>query len=277
VTGEPPLALSDRGRGPVAVLLHGQPGEGRDWEAVARRLMPDIRVIVPDRPGYGRTPGPAVGIAENAELIVAMLDRLEVSKAVIAGHSWGGAVALELALGHQDRVSALVLAGSVGGKGSVDWFDHLLAMPVIGTAMSLVGLSVLRMPPLGRIVAGLAAPTAPDLVKGFATGWYRSWRSFVIEQRALVTEMPRITDSLGKVGVPAVVIAGTNDRLVRPRSQLALADALPHARLVRIGGVGHIVPREAPDKLAEVILAMALGQRDAVDPGPGQGPGSATS
>ena len=254
----PKMALTDRGHGPAVVLLHGQPGEGRDWELVADRLADRMRVIVPDRPGYGWSEGQAMGIVDNAELVVALLDRLGVTSAVIAGHSWSGAVALALAQRHPDRISGLVLVGSVGGEGSVDWLDHMLATAVIGPFLALAGLAVLRAPRLGRFVAGLAVPTAPDAIGGLATNWYRAWRSFVIEQQALVTELPEIAGRLADVHVPVRVVMGADDRVVRPRSQVALAGFLPQGELSTVAGAGHLLPREAPDDVVEAIIAVGL-------------------
>jgi pimeloyl-ACP methyl ester carboxylesterase len=83
------LSAIDTGSGPAALLLHGQPGTAAHWGPVTRRLRGRMRVIAPDRPGYGRTGGRAMGFGENAEAAVALLDRLEVESAVVAGHSWG--------------------------------------------------------------------------------------------------------------------------------------------------------------------------------------------
>ncbi|MST32634.1 alpha/beta fold hydrolase, partial [Acidimicrobiaceae bacterium USS-CC1] len=74
----PPLAGIDRGEGPVVVLLHGQPGTSADWSAVVPLLADRFRVLAPDRPGYGRTAGPAAGFAGNAEAVLAHLDRAGV-------------------------------------------------------------------------------------------------------------------------------------------------------------------------------------------------------
>ena len=78
---------TDRGEGPVALLLHGQPGQGSDWDDVAAGLASSNRVLVPDRPGYGRTGGPAVGLAANADSLDCLLDDKGVGSATVVGHS----------------------------------------------------------------------------------------------------------------------------------------------------------------------------------------------
>ncbi|MGH9095063.1 MAG: alpha/beta fold hydrolase, partial [Acidimicrobiales bacterium] len=107
------LVADDAGSGPVVLLLHGQPGRARDWHRVQARLTDSCRVLIPDRLGYGRTGGRAAGFAANADACLALLDRLGVDRAVVAGHSWAGAVALALAEHHRDRVAGLALVASV--------------------------------------------------------------------------------------------------------------------------------------------------------------------
>ncbi|HEV7534756.1 MAG TPA: alpha/beta fold hydrolase, partial [Acidimicrobiia bacterium] len=94
-------------RGPTVLALHGQPGTGDDFAAVARALDGRCRVLAPDRPGWGsRVEERAGGFAAGADDAVALLDREGVDQAVVLGFSWGGGVALELARRHPDRVGA---------------------------------------------------------------------------------------------------------------------------------------------------------------------------
>ena len=85
------------GEGPAVILLHGQPGSAADWDAVVPLLAPDFTVVVPDRPGYGRTGGPARGFAGNATAVLDLLDHMGIARAIAVGHSWGGGVALAVA------------------------------------------------------------------------------------------------------------------------------------------------------------------------------------
>ncbi|HMC39755.1 MAG TPA: alpha/beta hydrolase, partial [Acidimicrobiales bacterium] len=77
-----------RSGGPTAVmLLHGQPGTAADWQWVTPLLDGRYTLIVPDRPGYGRTGGAATGFAGNARAAIGLLDRLGFERAVMVGHS----------------------------------------------------------------------------------------------------------------------------------------------------------------------------------------------
>ena len=256
------MEYEDHGHGPAVVLLHGQPGRGHDWSAVVSLLGGSARVLVPDRPGYGRSAGPAVGVSANADAVIAMLDGVGVADgAIVAGHSWGGAVALDLARRYPARVRALVLAGSVGGPGSIDGFDRVLGLPVLGPALSLSALSALRLVATVRTprVRRLVVPNAPELVEHLSLDLWRDWHSFVVEQRAMLAELPPIAADLARIAAPATVLAGSNDRVVSPASQERLAAALPAGRLVRLKGIGHLVPLEAPGVVADAVLTALAG------------------
>lgn len=136
-----PIVAVVRGHGPPVVLLHGQPGSAADWGPLRRLLEDDYTVIVPDRPGYGRTGGTALGFRGNADAVADLLDRCGISSATIVGHSWGGGVAIALAEGHPGRVAGLVLVSSVGPGDPLSRLDRLLAIPPVGTAIAAVVLN----------------------------------------------------------------------------------------------------------------------------------------
>jgi len=272
VTWRPPRVVStDRGEGPVALLLHGQPGQGSDWDDVAAGLASSNRVLVPDRPGYGRTGGPAVGLAANADSLDCLLDDKGVGSATVVGHSFGGGVALAMALRHGHRVRALVLVDSVGTGRSIGPYDRVLGLPGLGEALTFAGWELSRrlLPALRRRSTRLppalgawlrAIPQTSVSPDGDRRDGGSTWRSFVTEQRALLAETPSIEAGLGSVRVPTVVVAGRRDRLVPARATAELADAIPGAELVWVPGVGHLVPQEAPGVLVEIIRRHASGR-----------------
>jgi pimeloyl-ACP methyl ester carboxylesterase len=249
------LSADSHGTGRTVVLLHGQPGGRHDWDHVVASLDGRLRLLIPDRLGYGATGGRAGGFADNAAAVVDLLDAQGVDSAIVAGHSWGGGVALEVALGHPGRVAALVLVAAVGGPGSVATVDRVLGAPVVGDLLSLGGLVALGLRPLRRLLAPWGAPVDRSAVEpGPADRWWASWRSFMTEQRALLKELPAISARLPMVRVPAVVVIGEGDRIVRPSSQEALAAVLSGSEVVRVARAGHLLPRESPDAVAGAIV-----------------------
>lgn len=256
------LSATELGDGPAVVLLHGQPGSGGDWDPVALLLRSRARVIAPDRPGYGRSGGRAVGFRENAAAVVDLLDARETGPAVLVGHSWGTGVALAAAIGFPERVRALVLASPLAPGIPPGPVDRLLARPRLGAAVACAGFKLaglgLAVPPV-RSLSRAKVPTLGDeQVAVTAAAWRGSaWRSFHAEQRSLVAELPSLAAGLPAVEVPATILYGTRDRIAPPPHARQLAGALPRARLLPAEGAGHMLPQQRPQLLAEAIAGLA--------------------
>lgn len=93
----------------AVLLLHGQPGSARDWDRVLDALGPNTTALAVNRPGWdGRSR--ATDLKGNVAAAIGALDANGIARAVVVGHSFGGAVAACLALRHPERVAALVLA-----------------------------------------------------------------------------------------------------------------------------------------------------------------------
>ena len=260
--------IVDEGAGPAVVLLHGQPGSGASWRPVVDLLRDDHRVLAPDRPGYGGNRAPATGFPGNARAVVALMEEAGASPAVVVGHSWGGGVAIAMARDHPDAVRGLVLVGSVGVPGSISWVDAMLAAPVMGEAMTAVGMAVMGtvLPWVRRRVSGLPGrwaswcrTTLPDqsVAGGIGEALGRARRSFVVEQRALVDQLEDLAASLAGLDLPVAVLAGSADVVVPPAAAVALAHAIPGASLEMIDGIGHFVPRDAPAAVADAVRRVA--------------------
>ena len=255
------LSATDVGHGPAALLLHGQPGSAGDWTPVAARL-PGLRVIAPDRPGYGETGGRAVGFEENAAAAIELLDRLGVESAVVAAHSWATGVALVAAIRSPDRVSGLVLAAPIAPGRPAGAFDRLLAEPLVGRAATGVGLgfagAALALRPVRALVCRALPGLRPDDLARTAAEWRGgAWRSFYVEQRALLDELPSLAPELGEVRGEVTLLQGRRDRLSSPGQARWLAAALPRAELLMVDGAGHLLPQQRPDLVADAIRRAA--------------------
>jgi pimeloyl-ACP methyl ester carboxylesterase len=271
--GWQPLVAERRGQGPSVVLLHGQPGTAWDWQWVAPLIEDDFHVLIPDRPGYGRTGGPATGFAGNASAAVDLLDRDGIERAILVGHSWAGGVVIAAAERFPDRVAGAVLVASVGPGARIGWEDRLLSAPVLGEAIAAVTIGgaglILGSRRVQRLaderLAGRAreAVTAlTELTHGY--GASRVWKSFVAEQRALISELEGLGPGLRNMATPTVIINGAGDRIVPPAVAAMLAATIPRAVHIELPGVGHLLPRDRPGQIADAVRSVD-----------GRGPGSA--
>jgi pimeloyl-ACP methyl ester carboxylesterase len=94
------------------VLVHGAGGSHLDWPSPLRRLR-EANVYALDLPGHGRSEGAGRSpIAAYRDFVLAFLDALDLEKAIVVGHSMGGAISLDLALHYPDRLDGLILVGS---------------------------------------------------------------------------------------------------------------------------------------------------------------------
>jgi pimeloyl-ACP methyl ester carboxylesterase len=243
------------------VLLHGQPGGPLDWRRVARTLRPHHAVHAPDRRGYGRNPLGPGGLHENAEDVVRLLDERGVESAVVAGHSWGGGVALAMAQGWPGRVRGLVLVSSVGPECLVT-LDRALAARWMGDALSWAAFRaagpVVRRRLRRALEAEADAAERAEAEESLAANAARPlWRTFLVEQRALIEELPEVNARLGRVRAPTVVLAGERDRVVPARTARALAAAIPGAELRLLPASTHELPQAAPEAVAAAIDSVA--------------------
>ena len=272
------LSVADRGQGPSVLAIHGQPGQAGDWDTVATRLGDDHRVLVPDRPGYGHSGGGALGMSANAEMLADLLVEKGVAPATVVGHSYGGGIAVLLAVRRPEVVSGLVLVGSVGRADSLNTVDRVLALRWAGEILAAAGMVAFGkvMPRLrglvaqvpGQRLAWLEASLPDRGDSDVAPGSARQVRqSFVFEQRALLREITDVESALPLIGVPTIVITGTWDVVVPPSVAMSIVAEIPGAELVTVARTGHFVPRDAPQAVVSAVRRVEARAADPPAPG----------
>jgi pimeloyl-ACP methyl ester carboxylesterase len=120
VTGPDGIHADTVGEGPAIVLVHAGICDSGMWDAQWTALAAGHRLVRHDMRGFGRSPMPA-GAYSHARDLIAVMDAAGLTEAALVGTSLGGRVALEVALAHPERVSALVLVGS--GLPGHEWSD----------------------------------------------------------------------------------------------------------------------------------------------------------
>jgi 2-hydroxy-6-oxonona-2,4-dienedioate hydrolase len=166
-----PIEYQAAGEGPVLLAVHGSGGGFDQGMAFAAPLIAQgIRVVAMSRFGYLRTPMPPDGSAEaQADAFVCLMDALDIDKAAIMGGSAGALSALQMAIRHPDRVSALILMVPIGYKPPdqapsaepmAPWVEEAM-MRVIGSDFLFwTGLHVARNQMIATVVATRPAVVA---------------------------------------------------------------------------------------------------------------------
>jgi pimeloyl-ACP methyl ester carboxylesterase len=241
----------------AVLLLHGQPGSARDWDRVLDALGRDADVLAFDRPGWDGL-SHATDLQGNADAAIAALDAHDLTRAVVVGHSFGGAVAAWLAVHHPERLTALILAAPSANGRAMYALDRVMAARLPGSAVVAGAGAALSLAPVRRAIAARA-----DLDETYLRGLARqltkrsSWEAFVIEQRALLEGIPRLEPELHRISTPTVIVAGAADRIVPTAATELLAQQIPGAELVMLRRAGHLLPHRYGETLAEIIATRA--------------------
>jgi pimeloyl-ACP methyl ester carboxylesterase len=220
---------------PALVLIHGAGGSRLDWPAQLRRITA-ARLIAVDLAGHGRSAAPVrATIGAHAADLVALLDALELPSAVLAGHSMGGAIALQTALDAPERIAGLVLM-STGAR-----------LRVSGALLQAAA----RPRELARLLRALFwGEAVPEALKDAAEARIAEAEGAVLAADFAACNAFDIRERLPEITAPALVLCGEADQMTPPALSEALVAGLLKAELVRFEGAGHRLPEERPEAVA---------------------------
>jgi pimeloyl-ACP methyl ester carboxylesterase len=252
------------GSGPPLVLLHPVGESSYTWTRVIPALAAEHTVIAPDLPGFADSePGPGPPAPDHlARTTAAFLDTLDVGPATVVGSSFGGAVALQLALRHPQRVTRLALVASVGLGRYVHPALSALTLPGYGElTMALArtrpgaSLRAWLRPPLLFANPTLAPPDWLAEQRRLARLPYHT-STTLAALRAQVSPLGQrnvLLPQLSNVDIATLIVWGAND-LVLPVTQAHGAILrLRRGRLTVVPACGHLVQLERPERL---IIAL---------------------
>lgn len=258
------LHYVDEGAGPPIILIHGASGNLRDWTfSMTDRLKDRFRVIAFDRPGHGysgRLATDGANPAAQARLLAAATAALGVERALIVGHSWGGAVATAWTLDRPDQVAgAVILAGATYPWDGDGGLLYNLGAGALSPAVSAVARLYVRGDRAESVVAGIFAPNTPppgyvDYVGvelALRPGAFR-WNAEDID--GLNDHLVLLSARYGELRAPLEIIHGDEDTTVgleihsRP-----LSEAAQNATLTILEGVGHMPHHAREDRVVDII------------------------
>jgi non-heme chloroperoxidase len=247
--------------GPSVVLAHCFLCTRAVWAGVARRLVAGgHRVTLYDHRGHGSsTLGSApVSVSRLGTDLRAVLEDLDVSDAVIAGHSMGGMAAQAFAVEHPEalekRARALVLCAT-----SARPAPRPASHSTLGRALG--DRAIARMPrgSLGHAtVRGAFGAQVPptEHLEFVRDGVVSTPAEARVACAVAISEMD-VRPLLPGVPVPTAVMVGSRDLLTPPRHGRGIARRVPDGRFMLLRGAGHMLPMEEPDAVAQVITELA--------------------
>jgi len=259
------LSYVSAGSGRPVVLIHGNPGSHHDYTlAVVERLSPSYHVVAFDRPGHGdseRHDSVKTTVEVQARIICAALQKLEIKKPVLVGHSWGASLVLAAAVAYGKALSGIVLlAPAAYPSVRVEWWSLLPRVPVIGELM----VNTLT-PYLGRAFVKRSLKQAydpqevqNDYAEQSAEMWMRpnQIRACAYDERTLGASLKALSQHYNHIEMPVVIVTGSADRLLDPKEHAyPLQKAIRNSRLVVLPETGHQLPQTKPEAVIAAIDA----------------------
>lgn len=249
-TPKNPLQYRFDGPDDAPVLILG-PSLGTTWHMWDRQvpeLAKQWRVFRFDLPGHGGAPAyPAGSVGDVTDRLLTTLDALGVQRFGYAGCAFGGAIGLELALRHPERIASLALIAASPRFGTPDEFRQR------GVIVRTNGLDpIARTSPDRWFTGGFAA--AQPAITDWAVQMVRTTDPgcYIAACEALAAFDVRA--ELAHVGVPTLVLVGSDDQVTGPAEARTLVAGIPDARLAVVPGASHLVPVEQPAAVTDLLV-----------------------
>lgn len=251
------IAYEVAGDGPPLVFLHCWTGSKEFYFNQVMEFSKSYKCISLDFPGHG-----ASGEVDNkdysvecfGEITVQLLEELGIKKAVFAGHSLGGMVALYLGLHYPDMVEGLILLDTTSHlSGFIFQRMGALAAVLLGS----VGAAVWNTGFKGTkaVVAGTAAthPLAGAFPRIFSAKVCSQGSNSSMTRTLNRARNFNVTSRLGEISAPALIVVGNADLLADVRHANRLAKGLPNSVMLTVRGAGHMAIFEKPEIVNHAI------------------------
>ena len=247
----------DIGEGYPLVLLHGSgPGVSAwaNWNKVFPILKEEHRVLAPDMVGFGYTDRPegiVYGMDVWVKQTIDFFDALGIEKADLVGNSFGGALALAVAVTHPERVRRLVLMGSMGVTFPISYgLDRVWGYtPSLENMQELMGLFAYNR-----------SLVPPELAQGryegsIQPGFQESFSAmFPFPRQNSVEAMAKYEIYLREVRHHTLIVHGREDRVIPLETSMKLIQLLENAQLHVFGKCGHWTQIERAEEFAHLVL-----------------------
>jgi 3-oxoadipate enol-lactonase len=244
------LFYREVGSGEPIIFIHGYPLDHSIWLPLVPGLENHARLILPDLRGHGQSPAPAGVYSMDllAADILALMDDLGFPRAVLAGHSVGGYIALHFARNYPERLAGLALVAS-----------HCFADPPERKQIRLeTAEKVEKTGKAGYITESMLPSLTPD------KALQNKLRSIIEKAKPNgvagilrgMAERSDTCDVLPKLNVPAVIIAGELDVHLSVEKAQQMADLMKKPWLEMIAGAGHTPMMEAPERVSEILISL---------------------
>lgn len=246
--------------GRVVILLHAFPLSADQWLPQMHRLPPGWRAVAPDVRGFrgGQSalayvgPGP-VTMETYAEDVLGLMTHLDIARAVIAGLSMGGYIALAIHRRAPERVAGLLIANSRAGADSAEGAagrDRLIALA------EREGAAGIARDMLPKLLGSSSRRDQPDLEDAVRELIEINTVEAIVSALRAMKARPDSTPWLASIRCPTLIVSGEEDALIPAADIDAMRQAIPQASLVSIPKAGHLTNLEAPGAFNDGLAAF---------------------
>ena len=244
------------GMGDTITMLHGFLVDRRQWDHAFAALAGTHHVLRYDARGFGRSTIEPGSYAHHADL-AAVLDAANVQRTALLGCSGGAATALDFALAHPRRVSALILIGpGYWGRFADSTPAARAFLQALGTfdVNGMIDSSLRAFTDGPRRATNEVDPVARSHTEAMTTQLFKRdtsyWTRATQDQR---TPKPSALERLHEIDIPAVLIVGSEDQVEVHQLAKELLAGLPQARMYVVHGAGHHANLEAPAQVLGIV------------------------
>ena len=263
------LYYSEEGKGPPLLLIHGFGASTFTWRHIAPELALTHRVIAVDLKGFGQSDKPFDGrysVFDQAALIAQLIEDKDLRDLTIIGHSFGGGVALRLALEADQRfagrISKLVLLDTIAYPQNIPMFFRILDMPLVSH------LGVRMVPPSvqTRVALRIAyfddSKIDPDEVETYAAPLKTAAGKHAIihsARQVIPEDLAQISERYKSIELPTLILWCDHDRIVPLEVGLKLRRSLPNSTLRLVEDCGHMPQEEQPASTLRLLKGFIGG------------------
>jgi len=246
---------------PCIVLLHGLLFDGGMWDACVGPLAELGRVVVIDGPGHGKSEvPPTFTLEDHAEALLDVFRELKIGRAVLVGLSWGGMLAMRVAIAHPTHVAAMALLDtSAEAEGLVEKIKYRAMVSMsrrLGLPRALVKREIAPLmfgPRTLRERPGLVDEVSRRVNEFSREGTARASLAVVVHRKSVLDKLPALQ-------IPTLVVCGRDDAATVPARSEAIVAAIKGSRLVWIEESGHMSVLEQPDAVNAALVPFVREQ-----------------
>ena len=267
--GDTRLHIVERGAGPTLVLVHGLGAQLRNFSyALVERLAVNFHVVCVDRPGCGystRPPTMSASLSGQADTIARLLAELRLEKPIVVGHSYGGALALALALNHPESIGGLaLLAPLTHPQTSVPpaFRDFVIRSGRLRKLIAWTTATPTAIAASSKILDQVFRPDAAPADFGTAAGGLLALRPghFFAASSDLVSvndDLSAMVERYPSIRVPVGILFGRHDEILNHQDHGTAMQSKIRGSTVSLVDGGHMLPIAAPDETARWISEFA--------------------